>query len=547
MRTTALVYGVFSSTALLAAVPQRIVNTFRLAPKEGTAVIEWVSPSTFRFERTLAKQQGTPKPINVRLVPVSISEQDSGWAFESRAVIVRADADGDRLRINTAAGAPVTELHVNREGGRLAIESPARILEHFFGLGPRTGPLDLRGSTLATGNPFLLSTTGFGEYFREPGEYTFDVASSDPHTVRVAVPGDRINLFFYFGPTVKSVFEEHMAMTGPPDQFDPLDFEVREPKAASAAAEGSWTTLADGIRAWLNGSFSATLLPRFDLAPYGHGDPALFTRAAQVASLAPVLYALAGTDVAEANRRAYRAMESRRRQFVPYLFSYTREIRDRGLPVVRPLALDFEDDPAARLRADEFMLGDELLVAPATTAGGDLKVYLPRGIWTDLETDQVHPGRREITLRAAGDVLPMFARNGTIVAPGAGRRRRGNRAALLPFPWRRVLPRRGERSRRLAGACGARRRPASVWRSSPAQTGSMNGSFVTATVAVRSKVEERSIGRWPIAPSSPRARGITTHIARPCASASGPRQAATKSSTSVCEAGHGLGSSPRLS
>jgi alpha-glucosidase (family GH31 glycosyl hydrolase) len=421
MRTIALVSAAFS-TALCAGVPTRIVNTFRLSPKYGTATLEWVSPSTFRFERTWATQQDIPTPLTIKPVPVSITEQESGCAFETRYITVRVDEDGDRLRISTAAGAPVTELHVKREGGRVLIEHPAPSLEHFFGLGPRTGPLDLRGSTLATTNPFLLSTTGYGEFFREPGKYTYDVAATDPQALRVIVPGDRIDLFFYFGPTAKSVFEEHMAVTGPAYPFDPLDFEVREPKAANGVCEGSWAALGDGIRAWLNSSLSAMLLPRFDLAPYAQSDPALFARAAQLASLAPVLYAPVSAGVEEANRQAYRAMESRRKQFEPYLFSYTREVRDRGLPVVRPLALDFEDDPAARIRGDEFLLGDELLVAPAANASGDFKVYFPRGVWTDLDTDQVYPGRHEETIHARIDVLPMFARNGTIVplAPAEG-------------------------------------------------------------------------------------------------------------------------------
>lgn len=412
MRTIALLAAL--SSALTAAVPQRIVNTFRLTPREGTAILEWVSQSAFRFERTWATGQALQKPLIIKPVPVSVSEQESGCTFETRSVIVRVEEGGDRLRISTAGNAPVTELNVKRESGRIVIEQPAHALEHLFGLGSRPGPVDLRGTTAVTNTPFLIATTGFGVFYREPGPYTFDLARSDPHTLRTTVPGDRVNLFFYFGPTAKSVLEEHMNVAGAADSFDLLDFDVREPKA-DAAGEGSWAALGEGIRAWINGSFSATLVPRFDLAPYAQTEPTLFARAAQLASLAPMLYAPPSAGVAEANRATYRAMENLRRQLVPYLFSYTREARDRGLPVVRPLALDFDDDPAARLRSDEFLVGDELLVAPPANASGDFKVYFPRGIWTDLESDQVHQGRREETLSARTDVLPMFARNGTIV------------------------------------------------------------------------------------------------------------------------------------
>jgi len=59
------------------------------------------------------------------------------------------------------------------------------------------------------------------------------------------------------------------------------------------------------------------------------------------------------------------------------------------------------------------MLGDEMLVAPIYAPGGRRTVYLPRGSWTNLETNEVFQGKRTITVETKS--LPVFARNGSIV------------------------------------------------------------------------------------------------------------------------------------
>jgi hypothetical protein len=108
-------------------------------------------------------------------------------------------------------------------------------------------------------------------------------------------------------------------------------------------------------------------------------------------------------------------MERRRKLLEPYLLSYAREARDRGFPVIRPLVMDNNQDAAAAGRTDEFQIGDELLVAPVLAPGDEVKVYFPKGIWTDVDTDVSYKGRQQAVVRAAAGVLPMFARNGTIV------------------------------------------------------------------------------------------------------------------------------------
>jgi alpha-glucosidase (family GH31 glycosyl hydrolase) len=89
------------------------------------------------------------------------------------------------------------------------------------------------------------------------------------------------------------------------------------------------------------------------------------------------------------------------------------EAHEKGYPLWHPLPFQFPEDAECARHADEFMLGDELLVAPIVAPGGTRRVYLPQGIWTNLETDEVLTGRQTISVNTSS--LPVFARNGALV------------------------------------------------------------------------------------------------------------------------------------
>jgi alpha-glucosidase (family GH31 glycosyl hydrolase) len=110
-----------------------------------------------------------------------------------------------------------------------------------------------------------------------------------------------------------------------------------------------------------------------------------------------------------------------RKRLTPFLVAYAQEARERSVPLVRPLAMQYHTDSEAWKCTDEFMLGDELLVAPVTAPGGRRSVYFPRGIWTDLRSNRVYRSRQTVEIEAARDELPLFGRNGSIV-PLAGTR-----------------------------------------------------------------------------------------------------------------------------
>jgi len=410
MRRLILCLVPLAAAAIAAGAPPRVVNTFPLVFSDGSGQIEWLSPSTFRFLRNWREPERVKEPLVPKPVAVTAGETAAAYSFKSRYLTVEVEKEGGRIAVKAGSKEVLVDGHVRRENGHGVWEQRAGASERFYGLGARDAArFDLRGSALETRNAFLFSSAGFAEYYPATGVYRFDLASSRPDTMVVTAPGERIEFFLYYGPVPKDIFEEQLAVAGPVEPFGAADFKVRE--ARGRATSGSWDTLAASIRTLLHASLSADLIPEFDLSPYANADADLRASAAELACLVPVLRAPAGGAPFSDSLRWRERLE-------PYLLSYTKEAQDRGVPVLRPLEVDSDEDPAARNRSGEFKVGDELLAAPVLKPGVPLTVYLPRGLWTDLGSGETYKGRQEIKVRPRTGQIALFAKNGTIVPLG---------------------------------------------------------------------------------------------------------------------------------
>ncbi len=392
MRTLALTLAL--AFGMAAEAPARRGNTFELVFPEGHGEIEWVSGSTFRLTRAWQERIERRPAVTAEAVPLSASETAAGYRFEARYLTVEIDRAGRVVKISEGRGKPLVEWHIEK-GTLGAAMQPKERLYGLHASGAAT--LDLRGIKVETRKPFLLSSAGYGEYYPRAGTYRCDL--SGPR--RIAMPGEGVEAVFYYGPVPSAIFEEHAKVVGAIDPFGAAEFRVRPRQPAGG---GTWDSLRERLRELVAASLSADLVPEFDLGAWIGGDAKLEARATQIAALMPVLYAPPGAH----------GFERLRNRLAPYLLSYTKDARDRGGPVLRPLAWKDPEDPEAG-RVDEFMLGDELLVAPGLDPGDEREVYLPRGLWTELASGKVSKGRQRIRVRIGEDGPPMFARNGTIV------------------------------------------------------------------------------------------------------------------------------------
>jgi len=115
----------------------------------------------------------------------------------------------------------------------------------------------------------------------------------------------------------------------------------------------------------------------------------------------------------EAIRRRYIEL---RYQLLPYIYTAMEQTSRTGMPLVRPLFLQYpvEEDFAQQDR--EFMLGDDLLIAPALSESLDpYPVRLPAGGWYDYWFGKRVAGGTTIQLKPALDRLPIYVRAGAII------------------------------------------------------------------------------------------------------------------------------------
>ena len=112
----------------------------------------------------------------------------------------------------------------------------------------------------------------------------------------------------------------------------------------------------------------------------------------------------------------FRRYAQLRQRLLPYIYSAAFDTYATGIPLMRPLVLDYPADVRVYDLDDEFFFGDALLVAPITQAGAaGRKVFLPTGEWFDYWTGERHAGDRTIEYAAPPDVMPIFVRAGAII------------------------------------------------------------------------------------------------------------------------------------
>jgi hypothetical protein len=112
----------------------------------------------------------------------------------------------------------------------------------------------------------------------------------------------------------------------------------------------------------------------------------------------------------------YRKYVKMRYRFLPYLYDLFYQGEQTGLPVMRPLVLHYPKDPETYNLNGEFLVGENLLVAPVLEQGATKKmVYLPEGEWYDYWTGEKITGGKYFLRDAPIDLCPMYLKEGTMI------------------------------------------------------------------------------------------------------------------------------------
>jgi alpha-D-xyloside xylohydrolase len=106
-----------------------------------------------------------------------------------------------------------------------------------------------------------------------------------------------------------------------------------------------------------------------------------------------------------------------RERLRPYIHQQMRIASRQGVPPMRPLFVDYPQDPGAWQVEDEFLFGPDLLIAPVMEPAASVReVYLPAGrAWIEAGTGDRHDGGRTVRVPLSPDRIPVFAAEGSEV------------------------------------------------------------------------------------------------------------------------------------
>jgi alpha-D-xyloside xylohydrolase len=201
----------------------------------------------------------------------------------------------------------------------------------------------------------------------------------------------------------------------------------RYPLHWSGDSQSTWGGMAGALRCGLSQAMSGVAFWTSDAGgfhtPPGFGrttDPVLYSRWAQWTLLCSHarFHGLGPREpwyFGDEAVRVVRDFARLRYRLLPYLWSLAHAAAETGTPVLRPLVLEYPDDPVAPHVETQYLLGPSLLVCPVLNAEGRCRVYLPAGRWHDWWDGTVYDGPRHLDLTVPLDRLPLFVKDGSVL------------------------------------------------------------------------------------------------------------------------------------
>ena len=106
-----------------------------------------------------------------------------------------------------------------------------------------------------------------------------------------------------------------------------------------------------------------------------------------------------------------------RYKIMPYIYTMAFENNQTGLPLMRPLFFEEEDNEKLLHISDTYLWGDAFLVSTITDPGLKTKdVYMPKNsVWFDFESDKKYHGGKTYEISTTLEHIPVFVRGGSFI------------------------------------------------------------------------------------------------------------------------------------
>jgi alpha-D-xyloside xylohydrolase len=114
--------------------------------------------------------------------------------------------------------------------------------------------------------------------------------------------------------------------------------------------------------------------------------------------------------------KVFRQMVEMRYKLMPYIFTQAAIASQNGWPMLKAMFLNYPDDPTTWNLEDQFMFGEDMLIAPILEENTVARnVYLTKGKWINYQTKEVYEGSRWIKISV--DEIPgiIMVKMGSII------------------------------------------------------------------------------------------------------------------------------------
>ena len=106
-------------------------------------------------------------------------------------------------------------------------------------------------------------------------------------------------------------------------------------------------------------------------------------------------------------------------KLMPYLWAQANKTHTEGVPMMRSMVIAFTGETACKYLDQQYMLGDNLCIAPVMNEAGIAEFYVPDcGTWTDIQSGEKYEGGKYYTRTCDYFQTPVLARPNSIVVFG---------------------------------------------------------------------------------------------------------------------------------
>ncbi len=150
---------------------------------------------------------------------------------------------------------------------------------------------------------------------------------------------------------------------------------------------------------------------------FGWPEPAVYMRWTEFACFSPLMRSHGRTprepwNYGAAAMASYKHYAWVRENLLDYIYDSAITAHETGIPIMRSMPVAFPGEPALAGIGDQYMFGQDLLVAPIVTEENSREIVFPTGDWTSLWDGRIVSGPCRVKVGSPLENIPVYVRPG---------------------------------------------------------------------------------------------------------------------------------------